>query len=242
MPVLHAYAESSRKSGMYIRSRVNGSPVTHQVSAQGERWLRANGFDDHGNLDLETLSWLVGVGYAYTNGGGTDSQLPESDEWSPSPSPSPHSELNSKRNPNLDGLADEFDTMSNAFTHQSQIEAENNELVNRVLAERRRIRQARAESGTAPKSHEEPADTAPFKPRSPLSEPASAPKSTEPPPANPRVESVPNDPPQPKEPATWAPEPIALETLTDLLPWPFWLLIAMGLMIPGTIVLRGLGN
>lgn len=64
MPVLHAYVE---KQGVYIRSQIDGNPITFQVSPAGEQVLTNMGYRDGSDIPWDALLPLYERGDIYTN-------------------------------------------------------------------------------------------------------------------------------------------------------------------------------
>ena len=72
MPVLHEYND---KRGVYIRTRLDGSPITFQVTQLGEQVLKDMGFREGSKIAWSVLSPLHERGAIYTNKSGVDSSV-----------------------------------------------------------------------------------------------------------------------------------------------------------------------
>ena len=72
MPVLHEYND---KHGVYIRTRLEESPITFQVTQLGEQVLRDMGFREGSKIAWSVLSPLHERGAIYTNKSGVDSAV-----------------------------------------------------------------------------------------------------------------------------------------------------------------------
>lgn len=72
MPVLHSYVD---KRGFYIRSRVEGNPITFQITPTGEQLLRDLGFQDESEIPWGVFSRLYEEGDVYTRNSGIDDSL-----------------------------------------------------------------------------------------------------------------------------------------------------------------------
>lgn len=75
MPRIHKY---KNRTGFYIKSTVNGSITTYQVTEEGNNYLKSRGYDDQAEIDINFLMQLKDWNYVYTYGqgpGDIDSEL-----------------------------------------------------------------------------------------------------------------------------------------------------------------------
>ena len=59
-----------KSGGWYIRTRIEGSMVTYQVSPSCEHWLKSHGYEPHDEIDRSLVVPLVQEGGLYTLGSG----------------------------------------------------------------------------------------------------------------------------------------------------------------------------
>jgi hypothetical protein len=67
MPKIHKYKS---KAGFYIKSAVNGSMTTYQVTEEGNNYLKSRGYKDQDEIDINYLMQLKDWNYVFTYGQG----------------------------------------------------------------------------------------------------------------------------------------------------------------------------
>ena len=75
MPKIHKY---KNRTGFYIKSTVNGSITTYQVTEEGNNYLKSRGYNDQDEIDINSLMQLKDWNYVFTYGqgpGDIDSEL-----------------------------------------------------------------------------------------------------------------------------------------------------------------------
>jgi len=65
MPKIHKY---KNRTGFYIKSTVNGSITTYQVTEEGNNYLKSRGYNDQDEIDVNYLMKLKDWNYVYTYG------------------------------------------------------------------------------------------------------------------------------------------------------------------------------
>lgn len=67
MPKIHKYKD---KASFYIRSTINGSITTYQVTEKGNNYLKSRGYKDKDDIDINSLMQLKDWNYVFTDGQG----------------------------------------------------------------------------------------------------------------------------------------------------------------------------
>ena len=70
MPIVHRYVDGR---GYYIKTNIQGSIVTYQVTAQGAEYLHRNNQGDYSDISPQQLQYMIKRHMVYTGGAGPGS-------------------------------------------------------------------------------------------------------------------------------------------------------------------------